>query len=136
MQPKARHKPGKMQSENNNFEKGKTKMKYIMNKVEYSSAEEVAYAITENMDETAYDEMLDECYEEIDICGLKYAPSIALYRTDEIAYRCGMNDYYDSLAQDIAYEIDRMDNGDEEEFYGETVTAIDDEVNEDEEENE
>lgn len=37
--------------------------------------------------EDRFDEMLDECHEEVDICGLYYAPSFALYNVDPIAYR-------------------------------------------------
>ena len=49
------------------------------------------------LDEETYNDLLDSCYEEIDICGLKYFPSFAFYRVDPIAYRCGMNDFADSM---------------------------------------
>lgn len=51
-----------------------------------------------------YDEMLDEIYGEIEICGIEYSASVALYRVDEIAYRVGMNDYESILRE--AYEED------------------------------
>jgi hypothetical protein len=51
-----------------------------------------------------YDSMLDDCYPEVEIAGLFYAPSVALYRIDPIAYRVGMNDYESSLRTD--YEAD------------------------------
>lgn len=47
-----------------------------------------------------YDDMLDDCYQPITICGLEYSPSIALYRVDETAYRCGLNDFIDGLVSD------------------------------------
>ena len=47
-----------------------------------------------------YDDMLDDCYPEVEIMGLKYSPSVALFRLDHIAYRVGMNDYESSLRTD------------------------------------
>ena len=47
-----------------------------------------------------YDCMLDECYGEIDICGIKYSASIALERVDPTAYRVGMSDYESSLEEE------------------------------------
>ena len=102
----------------------------------FEDAREAADYIMDHTSEDVYDEMLDECYEEIEICGLKYSPSVALYRVDEVAYNEGKSEYFDSLASDIAYTIERMDADDEEDFYNWTVTAIDDEEEEEEEEEE
>lgn len=60
-------------------------------------AEEAVYSYAEEH----YDEMLDEIYEKVKICGLSYSASIALYRVDPIAYRVGIDDYADSLYGDI-----------------------------------
>lgn len=109
-------------------------MKWIIDGNEFDSARATAEYITDNMDDSVYDDMLDECYGDIEICGLSYSASIALYRVDKIAYNCGRNDYYDSLSGDIAYDIDRMDDGDEEEYYGFTVECVDDEEDEEDEE--
>jgi len=43
-----------------------------------------------------YDEMLDELYGEIKICGYEYSASNALKEVDPIAYRCGFNDFCDA----------------------------------------
>ena len=43
--------------------------------------------------EAEYDNMLDDCYGEIEVCGLKYWASTLLKRVDPIAYRCGLSDY-------------------------------------------
>ena len=102
--------------------------------IETEDSSVMAYAIVENLNNDYYDEMLDECYGEIDICGCSYCPSIALYRVDPIAYNCGMNDYYDSVAKDIEYEIDRMCSGDSESFYDFVVECIEDDDEEDDEE--
>jgi hypothetical protein len=47
-----------------------------------------------------YDQMLDECFPEVEICGYKWNPSTALKRIDEIAYNCGFSDYISSLESD------------------------------------
>ena len=47
-----------------------------------------------------YDDMLDDCYPEVEVMGLKYSPSIAFYRLDPIAYQTGMNDYESTLRAD------------------------------------
>lgn len=96
----------------------------------FDTANEVAEYITDHMNDDVYDDMLDECYGEIDICGISYAVSLALYRVDEVAYNCGKNDYYDSLQQDIVYDLERMEDEEEQEFYDFTVTAMEDEEDE------
>ncbi len=48
----------------------------------------------------AYNDMLDDCSPMVRIGNLEYMPSEVLKRVDPIAYRCGLNDYLDSLAQD------------------------------------
>ena len=40
-----------------------------------------------------YDEMLDEIYGDVEICGMNYSSSQALKELDPIAYRCGKGDY-------------------------------------------
>lgn len=77
-----------------------------------------------------YDEMLDECNGDINICGMEYSASLALYRVDETAYKCGMDDYQDGRAEDMKYEIERMNDGEEEAYYGYTITAIEEEEEE------
>ena len=53
--------------------------------------------------EEQYNEMLDDCYPVIDICGMKYCPSTALYRTDKIAYDAGLSEYIDSCGYTETY---------------------------------
>ncbi len=105
-------------------------MKYIVTRglktMEFDTAEDAAACIAENISEDVYDEMLDECYRPVEIIGLEYAPSVALRRLDEVAYRCGYSDYCDGLYADILYDIERMGAGDVEEFYGDTVTCEED----------
>tara|TARA_R100001082_G_C4234642_1_gene104720 strand:- start:98 stop:325 length:228 start_codon:yes stop_codon:yes gene_type:complete len=48
----------------------------------------------------SYNNMIDDCSPMVRIGNLEYMPSEVLKRVDPIAYRCGLNDYLDSLAQD------------------------------------
>jgi hypothetical protein len=60
--------------------------------------------VNERMMEELYDDMLDDCYQDIVIAGITYSASVAFKRIDPIAYRCGMNDYESHLRTD--YEND------------------------------
>ena len=48
-----------------------------------------------------FDEYLDDNFEEINICGLLYRPSVALKRVDEIAYNEMFWDYADMFVKEI-----------------------------------
>lgn len=54
--------------------------------------------------EKLYDDMLDECSECCEMCK-QYGASRILKELDPTAYRCGMNDYVDSLTRDGLVEI-------------------------------
>jgi hypothetical protein len=43
-----------------------------------------------------YNNLLDECHDEVKVCGYSYAPSDALKRLDPVAYDCGYNDHLSS----------------------------------------
>ena len=47
-----------------------------------------------------YNDMLDECHEDVKICGMTYNTSRALKEVDPIAYRCGFSDYTSHLEED------------------------------------
>jgi len=64
-----------------------------------------------------YNESLDEC-EDVNIGGLTYDASRVLQSVDPIAYRCGYNDYCDSVLSDMEYDLENMENGDSNDFYG------------------
>ena len=50
-----------------------------------------------------FDDMLDECCEEVRIGDLTYSPSRVLGMVDPIAYACGFNDWVDGeLGETIA----------------------------------
>ena len=56
--------------------------------------------ISERMAEEMYDEMLDDCEGPVELCGMTYSASQVLREVDPVAYRCGFNDYVDSLTHD------------------------------------
>jgi hypothetical protein len=56
--------------------------------------------ISERMAEEMYDEMLDDCEGPVTLCGITYSASQVLREVDPTAYRCGFNDYVDSLTHD------------------------------------
>ena len=90
----------------------KIMIKYLYNGEYYNTiyeAEDAAYEVAER----TYDDMLDDCYEDVNVCGYTYSPSVALERLDPIAYRCGLSDYHNSLLSDI--EEVEIDDEDEEE---------------------
>ena len=58
---------------------------------------------TEHEAHELYDEMLDECYEDVKICGMIYTTSRALKGVDPTAYRCGFNDFTSQLEEDHKY---------------------------------
>ena len=88
---------------------------YIFNNDEFESLEDLMDALEYELDsdefESLYNEMLDEIGD-VEIGGYYYSHSLALERVDPIAYRCGMNDYYDSVISDIMYELETSDGDD------------------------
>ena len=50
-----------------------------------------------------FDDMLDECHEDVKICGIPYTTSRALKYVDVTAYRSRFNDFTASLEEDKIY---------------------------------
>ncbi len=68
--------------------------------------------------EELFEEMLDECYEEVTIGNCSFSPSDVMKECDPTAFRIGVSEYLNSLAEDLqVYEV----NGD---YYN--VTDIED----------
>lgn len=98
-------------------------MVYFVESEKAGDAERAAQYIIDMMDESYYDDMLDEVYGDIEICGYTYAASTALFRIDRVAYDCGMSDYEDSIYGDIVAELEEMDADECREIYGCEVAA-------------
>ncbi len=53
--------------------------------------------------EYMYEDMLDDCYDTIDICGMQYNAGRALRLIDEIAFRCGCSDWSSETFEELRY---------------------------------
>jgi hypothetical protein len=58
-------------------------------------------AITTQEAYEMFDEMLDDCNSEVDVCGYTYAPHYALKTLDPIAYQCAFNDWTSSMEEEF-----------------------------------
>lgn len=65
--------------------------------------------LTEDEATERFDEMLDECYEELRIGELSWAPSIALEKLDPIAYRVYRSDFLSEFEELTEDELDDED---------------------------
>jgi hypothetical protein len=88
-----------MNKENKEIEK-------LEEEIEELEAEKERLENNENIDE--YDDVLDDSYGEIDVCGIKYSASHLLKEVDPIAYSCGMNDFNDSRISEIEEKIHEL----------------------------
>lgn len=68
-----------------------------MNRIDEIKEELKYFELNEDDYREDYEEMLDDFYGEIDICGLSYRASYALKEADPIAYEQGLSDYVNSL---------------------------------------
>ena len=89
----------------------------------FYNSEDAAQYCADHLSDERYDDMLDECNEPVQILGMTFAPSVALYRVDEVAYHCGKNDWIDSEYCDLVYELDRIDYNDSLDWYDFTITT-------------
>ena len=89
----------------------------------FEDAREAAEYIAETCNNDYFDDMLNECYPMVNICGYDYDPAHALALVDPVAYRCARGDWEDSAANDLEEELEDLEEGGELEAYGFTVTA-------------
>lgn len=75
--------------------------------------------ITESEARAWYDEMLGT----VELCGMTYSASMVLREVDPVAYRCGFNDYVDSLTEDETYVEGLTDSEMESEYDGQPDEA-------------
>ena len=74
--------------------------KFMFNGQVYNTRADAESAVSDYAGET-YDDMLDSTNDPVIVNGFTYAPSYVLRFIDEIAYRCGLGDYEDSLLPNI-----------------------------------
>lgn len=94
--------------------------------------DDVVEAILDQMDSAYFDDMLDECCQQVEVCSYVYTPSEVLKSCDPVAYDYEFENYKDNLSYDIGYDLDRMYDGEQTNFYGVDVTCIDEEEEEEE----
>lgn len=95
-----------------------------------SEIDNFEYSLTES----EYDDYLDECYDEVNICGMTYSASTALKRCDPTAYRCFKSDYEGSFDLDNCTEY--TDMSEELESLESDLESLQDELDDLESENE
>lgn len=68
----------------------------------YTLAEEV-------VDKDAYNDLLDDCYDPVEIMGVEYDISYVYQKIDPIAYEYSYSEYIDGVASDYHYELKKVD---------------------------
>ena len=61
-----------------------------------------------SLTESEFNDYLDECYDEVNICGMTYSASDALKSCDPVAYRCAKSDYEGNFDLDDCTEYTDM----------------------------
>ena len=79
----------------------KLELEVINKEIEYFDASDYV-----NFD--SYDEMIDDCNDEVVICGMCYTPSYALKEIDPIAYDVGFHDYCSNMELDSIPEYNKL----------------------------
>ena len=99
------------------------------NGIEFEDATSVIDWLRDNVeiDEDAYDEMLDDCYPDYNVGYLTVTASEVLKEFDPIAYRIGKDEWLDSELDSVEYELDRCDAGDVTFFYDYNIICLEDE---------
>ena len=80
-----------------------------------------------SLTDAEYDEVLDESYDEVNICGMTYTASQVLKNCDPVAYRCAKSDYEGNFDLDDCVEY--TDMVDELESLKSDLDSLQDELN-------
>lgn len=64
---------------------------------------------SEYVSEDQYNDMLDDCYGEVEVAGMLFSSRRILEELDNTAYRCGYNDYVDSIDLDMIPEYRELE---------------------------
>jgi hypothetical protein len=64
-----------------------------------------AQEIKPDIDESEYEDVLNDIYGDVDICGITYNAGYALRTLDPIAFDCGLQDYINE--QDTTWECSK-----------------------------
>ncbi len=118
-------------------------IKYLIDDKVFETEKEVLdYVLSEDdIDESGYDDELDEIYGEVEICGYTYSSSYALKEVDPTAYRCGLADWrsekLDELQEELLdqlHDIPENDEGYVNDYYVKVVNDEPEEIDDDDDE--
>lgn len=103
---------------------------YKVNGVELTLEQVLEIAEDEIDNNDKYDEWLDEVLEPWTTGTLTFYPSQILRNCDPVAYRVGYSEYMNFEIEDLRYDLERMSEGEELEFYGITIVYAEEEKKE------
>ena len=84
--------------------------KIIIDGIEFYTVSEACQYIQDNMSDEYFDNDIDACYGEIEVCGIKFDASYVLYKCDPIAYRCYKSDYGYNIEDDIITQLEQEES--------------------------
>lgn len=65
-----------------------------------------------DISKSEYIDHLDECYDEVSVCGMSYSAGRVLSEVDPVAFRCGLGDYESEIQSAMEDQLEREDESD------------------------
>ena len=57
-----------------------------------------------------YVDHLDECYDDVEVCGYSYGAGRLLKEVDPVAFGCGKSDYESEIQSELEYQLENLDD--------------------------
>lgn len=57
-----------------------------------------------------YVDHLDECYDDVEVCGYSYGAGRLLKEVDPVAFGCGKSDYESEIKSELEYQLENLDD--------------------------
>lgn len=102
----------------------------VDNEQTFESMEDLRNYMEENFEDSAFDEVLNETEEPVNILGVEYSPARVLKEVDPTAYRTEKLDYFDWIWRDIEQCLEERSECN---FNGFLITMEEEEKEEEEE---
>lgn len=80
----------------------------IVDRIEELKHEIKSFDISEHFDESDFEDYMDECFDDVQVCGYSYSAGSALRELDPIAFREEFNNWLDSKENDEVEEYNEM----------------------------
>ena len=109
-------------------------MMYEFNSVKYDNIDDLMSAVSDSIDmsDDDYEEILNDTYAEVEICGYMYSQGTAIRELDNTAFRVGKSEEIDNIITDLKYDIEHnRDDEYEIQYCDDKITVIEDEEIED-----